>query len=212
MTDLLLIISERLKLAGQGHIYFPVSAVEIDPIVANVSPDVYVYMVARWSFSGSRDIERLEYMAICLRDAKVLEGDLAESLVNKAALEGRDWVSAGGEVDANRAASLQDDCRAELEEQFVKFREARKREDSDRIRLMVKSLEHHLERKKQKSQERISEYQHSGNPKRIKMIPAERGRLKKETLRVEQRVEELRLRAETKAQDSVVSSGLIRVR
>ncbi len=43
------------------------------------------------------------------------------------------------------------------------------------------------------------------------MIPAEKGRLKKETLRVEQRIAELQLRAETKAQDSVVSSGLIRV-
>ena len=50
-----------------------------------------------------------------------------------------------------------------------------------------------------------------GNPKRIKMIPAEVGRIKKETLRVEQLIAELRLRAETKAQDSVVSSGLIRV-
>ncbi len=53
-----------------------------------------------------------------------------------------------------------------------------------------------------KSRERIDGYQLSGNPKRIKMIPAEVGRIKKETLRVEQRIAELRLRAETKAQDN----------
>ena len=204
-------VSERLKLAGQGPVYFPVAAVDLDVVTSGFIAAIYVYMVARWSVSGSREIERLEYMAICLDDGKVLDGEAAESLVNKAALEGRDWLSAGAEVDAMRAAGLQDDCRAELEEQFVKFRDAHKREDSDRIRLMVKSLEHHLEKKKQKSKERIDASQLSGNPKRIKMIPAEKGRLKKETLRVEQRIAELRLRTETKAQDSVVSSGLIRV-
>lgn len=204
-------VSERLKLAGQGPVYFPVAAVDLDAINSGFIAAIYVYMVARWSVSGSREIERLEYMAICLDDGTVLDGEAAESLVTKAALAGRDWLSAGAEVDAMRAAGLQDDCRAELEEQFIKFRDAHKREDSDRIRLMVKSLEHHLEKKKQKSQERIDASQLSGNPKRIKMIPAEKGRLKKETLRVEQRIAELRLRAETKAQDSVVSSGLIRV-
>jgi len=204
-------VSERLKLAGQGPVYFPVAAVDLDAITSGFVAAVYVYMVARWSVSGSREIERLEYMAICLDNGYVLDGEVAESLVNKAALDGRDWVSAGAEVDAMRAAGLQDDCRAELEEQFVKFRDAHKREDSDRIRLMVKSLEQHLEKKKQKSKERTDGYLLSDNPQRIRMIPAEKGRLKKETLRVEQRIAELRLRAETKAQDSVVSSGVIRV-
>lgn len=204
-------VSERLKLMGQGPVYFPVSAVELEATKAGIAPDVYVYSVARWSFTGSREIERLEYMAIGLSDEIILDGDAAESLVNRAALDGRDWISAGAEVDAIKASGLQDECRAELEEQFVKFRDAHKREDSDRIRMMVNSLEHHLEKKKNKSHERIESYQNSGNPKRIKLIPAERGRLKKETDRIDQRVAELRLRSETKAQDSVVSSGLIRV-
>ena len=118
---------------------------------------------------------------------------------------------AGGEVDAITAARLQDQCRADLEERFVQFREAHRREDSDRIRLMVKSLESHLQKKKLKSDDLINAYQHSENPKRIRMIPAERGRLKKETLRVELRIAELKHRAEIKAQDGTVSSGLIRV-
>lgn len=204
-------VSERLRQLGQGPVYFPVSAVEIDSFSSGTDAGIYVYSVARWSFTGSREIERLEYIARGLNDGHVLDGDCAEALINRAALDGRDWIGAGAAVDAVKASSLQDECRADLEEQFIRFRDAHKREDSDRIRMMVKSLEIHLNKKKIKSQERIESYQISGNPKRLKLIPAERGRLKKETLRIEQRVAELWLRAETKAQDSVVSSGLIRV-
>lgn len=204
-------VSEKLRLASQGPVYHPVTAVALDRSAAGVAPGVYIYAVSRWSVSGSREIERLEYMVNAMGDGTQLDGDVAESLVNKAALEGRDWLSAAAEVDGHEAAARQDDCRAELEERFRAFRDAQIREDSDRIRMMVRSLEHHLESKQRKSNERIELYQASGNAKRIKLIPAELGRIKKETQRIEQRVEELHLRSQTKAQDGVVSSGLIKV-
>lgn len=204
-------VAEQLKQAPNGLDYFPVSALELTSFAVNVPVGAYVYTVARWSFSGSRDIERLEYMAVSMSTGLMLDGDAAESLITKAALEGHDWIGAGGDVDAVAAAKLQDQCRAELEERFVQFREAHRREDGDRIRLMVKSLESHLQKKTKRSQELIDAHNLSGNPKRVRMIPAERGRLKKETLRVEQRIAELAHRAEIKAQDGLVSSGVIRV-
>jgi superfamily II DNA or RNA helicase len=204
-------VSERLKASGKGPIYFPVSAIQLDASSVRVAKGVYVYTVARWSVSGSREVERLEYVVHSLSNDAILDGDAAEALVNAAALEGSDWLSAGSEVDNNEAARLQDVCRADLEAEFVLFRDAHKREDADRIRLMVKSLQQHLEAKRKKAMDRIASYEASGNPKRMRMIPAERGRIKKEELRIEQRIAELRLRAETKAQDSVVSSGLIKV-
>jgi len=204
-------VADRLMHSSNGNVYFPVSALELSKHTVGLNVDVYVYTVARWSFSGSRDIERLEYMAVSLSTGRRLDGDAAESLVTKAALEGSDWVSAGGEVDAAEAAKLQDQCRAVLEERFVEFREAHRREDSDRIRLMVKSLESHLQKKKTKSDDLVSAHKCSGNPKRIRMIPAEQGRLKKETLRVDQRIAELNHRAEITSQDGAVSSGVIRV-
>ena len=114
-------------------------------------------------------------------------------------------------VDASKAASLQDRCRAELEERFHDFVAAQKREDVDRIRLMVRSLEHHLENKKRKSEELIARYSASGDAKRVRMIPAERGRLQKEMQRVEDRIKELRLKEDLKAHDSAVSGGVIRI-
>ncbi len=117
-------------------------------VTLRVAAGIYVYVVARWSFSGSREIERLEYMVVSLADKLFLDGDAAESLVNLAALQGREWLSAGTEVESHQAATLQDCCRADLEERFLAFRDSHKREDADRIRMMVRSLEHHLENKK----------------------------------------------------------------
>jgi VIT1/CCC1 family predicted Fe2+/Mn2+ transporter len=114
-------------------------------------------------------------------------------------------------VDSQQAASLQDTCRAELEERFYEFSAAQKREDADRIRLMVRSLEHHVENKRRKSEDLIARYSASGEAKRMRMIPAERGRLKKEMQRVDGRIAELRLKEDLKAHDSAVSSGLIRI-
>ena len=205
-------VADKLKAAGSGPGYFPVSAVEL---IANTTtsqpPGIYVYFVMRWSVSGSRDIEQLEYLVKGLDSSLLIDGDTAELLVNTAALEGRDWLGAAMHVDSQRAASFQDSCRADLEERFGEFTAAHKREDADRIRLMVRSLEHHLENKSRKSQELIARYSASGDAKRVRMIPAERGRFKKEAQRVEGRIAELKLKEDLKAHDSAVSGGLIRI-
>lgn len=205
-------VAEKLKAAGAGPGYFPVSAVELIANTTTGQPrGIYVYFVMRWSVSGSREIERLAYLVKGLDNSMLIEGDAAELMVNTAALEGRDWLGAAMELDSQRAASLQDACRAELEERFREFAAAQKREDSDRIRLMVRSLEHHLENKKRKSQELIARYSASGDPRRARMIPAEQGRLKKEMQRVQGRIAELRLKEDLKAHDSAVSGGVIRI-
>jgi hypothetical protein len=53
---------------------------------------------------------------------ELIEGDMAELLVNAAALKGADWLSASGEVDLELVATMQDVCRAELEKSFYGFK------------------------------------------------------------------------------------------
>ena len=205
-------VSERSRVAGTGPSYVAVSAVELFANSTIRQPvGVYVYCVMRWSVSGSRDIERLEYLVRGLDNGIFIEGDDAELMVNTAALEGRDWLGASMCVDSLQAASLQDCCRDDLDVRFRDFVAAQKREDADRIRLMVRSLEHHIDTKKRKSEDLIAQYKASGLAKRIRMIPAEQGRLKKEMQRVEARIAELRLKQDLKAHDSAVSSGLIKI-
>ena len=205
-------IAERLRLSGRRPSYCPVTAIELlGNAIGEVSLGTYVYSIARWSVSGSREIERLEYLVRNIDSGVVLDGEIAESMVNSAALHGKDWLSAQNVVNHSHAASLLDDCRNDLEERFAAYRDAQVRENQDRINLMVNSLKHHLVSQSKKIVERIDRYRQFGNDKQRRMIPAEEGRLNKLQLRIGQRIEELGMRATIKAHDSLVSCGVIRV-
>lgn len=204
-------VAQTLSTAGGASAYMPVSACQLSSADLRLPTGDYVYVVSRWSFSGSREVERLEYAAKSLRDGRPLDGDLAERLVNLAALQGQDWLGASSDVDNEGAAKLQDECRSDLEEGFCRFRDAYQREDADRIAMMVRTLEHHLNRKRQKLLERIEHLTTAGSERQRRTIPMVRGQLKKEETRIAQRIAELRLKGQVLAQDSVVSSGVIRV-
>lgn len=205
-------VSDRHGALGGSTVYHPVIAAQLEFDDERVAPGVYAFAVSRWSVSGSRETERLEYAVKRLSDGFDLDRDISEALINALALGGKDWLGAAEEVDVQVAAEMQDDCRATLEEAFLAFRDAYQREDADRIAMMLKSLEQHLERKRQKLQERIETIRLFGDAKRKKLIPALRGQLKKEEMRVEQRMAELRLKAASKAQDKLVSSGILKAR
>ena len=204
-------ISTQLLSQGSAGTYFPVSACKVALSDPRVKPGVYVYALARWTLSGSRDVERLEYVSKRLPDGQMLDGDLAEWLINSAALQGQDWLDAGSDLDLNQVADWQDECRAELEENFIAYKDAYAREDADRIQQMIRFLEIHLDRKRKNLQERIDQITYSSDAKRKRILPALRGQLQREQTRVEQRIAEIRLRESLDSRDKLVSSGLILV-
>jgi hypothetical protein len=205
-------VTRKLSASGGAEGYMPVTACQLSAADAGVPPDDYVYVVSRWSFSGSREIERLEYAVKGIRRDRFIDTDRAEQLVNLAALDGKDWIGAAGDLDNHKAAQLQDECRAELEEAFIRFRETYQREDADRIALMVRTLQHHFERKRDRLNERIQRLTEIGSDSQRRILPLLKGQLRKEEAKIEQRIAELRVKAKVSAQDTVVSSGVIRVR
>lgn len=204
-------VSDRHKSAGGAAVYHPVVAAQVAISRDGVAAGAYVFAVARWSVSGSREVERLEYVVKRLSDGMELDADQSEAVVNALALRGMDWLSVRADVDAEAAAAMQDECRAMLEEGFIRFRDAYQREDADRIAMMLKSLQQHLDRKRQKIIDRIRVAEYSGDSRRKKLIPALKGQMVKEEQRIEQRMAELRLKAAATAQDKLVSSGILRV-
>ncbi|MEZ5665358.1 MAG: helicase-related protein [Burkholderiaceae bacterium] len=205
-------VGAALRQAGGELNYHPVAALELHQThLPKFQRGAYVYVVMRWSVSVRVEIERLEYMARSLDRDRLLDGDQAEQLVNMAALKGSDWLGAADQVDSDRAAALQDECRTELDERFRHFVEAQQREDADRVRLMVSLLEQHLAKKREQSQELILRHEASSNPRRRSLIPAVRGRLQKEENRVNEKIAELRLKTDLAPHPSVVSSGVIRI-
>lgn len=205
-------VGEQLRTSGKGVSYFPVSAIELHAHSIGITPaGVYVYAVSRWTLSGSRDLERLEYIVCGLENATRLRGEDAERLVNIAAMEGKDWLGASNVVDHSIAAEIFSRCQNELEDDFKVFAESYKREDLDRINLMVNMLERHLQTQRERIEERINRYREFGNEKQRKMIPAEEGRLKKQEARINEKIEILRIKEKLQVSDSFVSGGVIRI-
>lgn len=205
-------VGEQLRNSGKGVSYFPVSAVELHAYSIDIAPaGIYAYAISRWTLSGSRDLERLEYIVCGLENAARLRGDDAERLVNIAAMEGKDWLGASNVVDHSIAAEIFSRCQKELEDEFKQFTESYRREDLDRINLMVNMLERHLKTQRDRIEERINRYRESGNEKQRKMIPAEEGRLKKLGARINEKIEMLRIKEKLQASDSFVSGGVIRI-
>jgi SNF2 family DNA or RNA helicase len=199
--------------SGKSGLYSEVVAAQTASPKTGIDAGLYVYAVARWSVSGSRTVERLEYSVRRVSDSALIPPDDAELLVNTTALNGHDWLAARNGVDGKVIADLQEKCCTELEDAFQYFSNAYKREDADRIRMMVKTLSDHHQKKVSNIQQRIAAAKASGDERRIKNIPSQEGKLKKQQIRIDQKIAELMLKMEgpTHQSTNIVTSGVIRV-
>ncbi len=205
-------VSEQLRNSSNGPGYFPVCAAELPSHAVSFLPNGrYVYAVSRWTLSGSRDMERLEYVAKDMETGAFVDGENAEMLVNLAAMEGKDWLGVTNGVNAEQAAEIFEECKSFLDGAFREFKESYRREDKDRINLMINTLEHHRKAQRDKVVERIKLYRDFGNERQRRMIPAEEGRLKKQDARLNEKIQALRLREKLSASESFVSGGVIRI-
>lgn len=205
-------VAEQLKAGGTGAGYFPVSAIEIPAYsIPGFEPGNYVYAVSRWTVSGSREIESLEYVVVDIDRKTSTIGERAEHLVNSAAMSGHDWLAHHSTLDHEVTSELFDQCKYVLETRFKAFSEDCMREDRDRINLMLNMLQLHLDGQRKKIMDRIYQYRHFGGDKQRRMIPAEEGKLQKLTLKLQGRMAELKLKERAVASESFVSGGVIRL-
>jgi len=206
-------VSERQKASGKGAVYFPTSALELPASKANgLPPSVYVYAIVRWTFSGPRDVERLVYECRNLQTGTVLDDVQAESLVNLAALNGTDWHAAAKNVlNHDRVAGLQNDCRAAIEDHFIDSKDLQLRENRDRIRSMIASLDQDLQRRRAVMEELIRRYEASENPGHKKAATMAMGKLKTLVKKYEERKYALGMKESLDPRQKDVSSGVIKV-
>lgn len=203
-------VANQIKSSAAGIGYFPVSAIEIPAYqVSGFKPGIYIYAVARWTVSGSREIERLEYIAMNLAIGDLIIGDAAEQLVNNAAMLGKNWLAHYNNLLHQDIANHFDDCKFELERRFKDFAGDCMREDRDRINLMVSLLQSHLATQKNRILERIKHYELFGTEKQKRLIPAERGRLNKLSMKLNERIAELKLKEKAEVSESFVSGGVV---
>lgn len=192
--------------------YNPLSAIQIarEECGYEVGGD-WAYLVCRWSFEGVRTIEQLEYFMIGLEGGELLDGEVAEFILNAAALRGRDWDSVHNVVDGDNAAKRVEQCREENEGRFERFHAMQKRENRDRIRIIINGLESHRYLTKQKIKERIDYLSASGSANKKRMLPLEEGKIRKLDKKIDERILRIRRQEEVTGDHQEVSAGVLRV-
>jgi len=123
-------------------------------------------------------------------------------------LEGNDWPGAPNVIDRDAVLSSYDQCAERLEREFEEFKLNVQRENADRIALMISTLQSHLNNQVKKRQEIIARHQARGQ---TRLVPAEEGKIRQLTRRVEERVLELQQKLQLTNSRNSVSAGLIRI-
>lgn len=204
-------VTEQLSKPGRAAVRFPVSAIELPAFkVQGFKPGIYVFSVHRWQVTGTRDIERLEYVVRQLDGGGgFIDSEQSEHLVNIAAIEGQQWLGAPNDVDTAEAGHIFSDCLDESANRFSVFRDAQGREDRDRLAMMKNALRAHLDKQADRLIQTIRSYRDSGSESRIRLIPAVEGKLKKLRNRISERIAELEIKSGGKPEEDFVSGGVI---
>ncbi len=206
-------VAEQIKRNAKGVGYHPVSAIDLHHEYAQTFEDGdYVYAVSRWTISGSREIERLEYVVFDVNRNTLITGDQAEHLVNIAAMLGEDWLAVRNLLDHSSIANIFEECKIELDHKFVTYSGDCLREDKDRINMMVNQLTQRMHDRKNKAEFTISNIEISGSEKQKKILPAMRKKIENEVNSIQAKIDKLRLKERAEVSESFVSGGVIHIR
>lgn len=178
-----------------------------DALDGRLKPGRYAFAVQRWSISGIRHLEKLDYQVACMDTGDLLESEEAELLVVTAAREGDDWVGAGNAVDISAASDLVNDaCLAEGDEGFEAFKRDVMAENEDRADLQLQTLQRHRDGQLESLEKVLNTHMIND---RSAMVKVTEGRIRALNNRVDLRMREIQARREATARHDEIAVGVI---
>jgi hypothetical protein len=163
------------------HLSAPASAVEL-------SPGLYVAAVQKWFVDGAVRIDALAYAAGEVGGG-MFDANAAEALMHSALRDGK--MIASNEVSASAVealARLRDEVLDTGFDQFVEQEAAR---HEDRAATGLARIEQQRAKRVRDAEWKLSEWKRSGDPRKLRLIPAEQGKLDKFVARLDRRKHEL---------------------
>lgn len=150
---------------------------------------VYVLVLQRWRFRGSREVEELRARAMSLTDGRELDGDQSLDLVSTAKEKGTDWHEVPAETAGDKVRKEIKKAIGQMEERlhedYVQARRERENANSDRVKIQVESLRAQARRQSESQENLLERYRHAGNDRLVAMTE---GRLRKIRTRCETQV------------------------
>jgi len=184
------------------------AAMQIDrDHVPGICPGEYFFLSKRWTLIGERDVERLVFAVMPLEtDDQELIPDDAERLVTTGAMKGREWVNAPGNHQANSIENAYFNLIDSLESRYHQFVTNAERENRDRVRFQMETIDKHERSGVTELQQRISRLRQEG---RLRIIPALEGRIRKLRERSTQKKAGLQVKAELRHEQRMVCAGVV---
>jgi superfamily II DNA or RNA helicase len=169
--------AEVRKAAARSIALQPVVHVGVaSPEGAGIKRGTYVAAAERWFVEGVVRVDRLAYVAVAA-DERRLEPLQAETLMQAALKAGRPARENDDlEAWANQASRLVEN---ELEVRFGDFVDEEAARHEDRVATGLARIERQRTTKASDLEWRISEWKRSGDPKKLRLIPAQQGKLDK---------------------------------
>jgi len=178
-----------------------------DALDGTIDPGRYAFAVQRWSISGIRHLEKLDYQAVCVDTEEQLEGDEAERLVVAAAREGHDWIGAANAIDISAISGLINNvCLFEGDEGFEAFKRNVRAENEDRADLQLKTLQQHRDGQLESLEKVLNTHKMNDRPAMVKVT---QGRIRALNNRVDLRIREIQARREATARHDEIAVGVV---
>lgn len=200
-------ISEDLHARNEGA--YPLVALTLDHQQAGVQKGVYAFVVNRWSFVGIRTEEEIRARVVRLDDQTLLEPDESWDLINRARLEGADWLSVGAQVATGLLENMIDLCDGQLRRDFEEAKRHRENENDDRVQFQIQSAERHRDRQLLSRQRALEEHKLKGQTRGVMLM---QGQINKVKERFDIQVAKLRRQAALEGSPHDVCMGALLVR
>lgn len=170
---------------------------------------IYFYIAELWKFEGLRTEQRLAYKVVCFENHRSLPSEIAEQLVNMAALHGEPLHKIPVEISILK--QFYEESKSNLLDDFSDEEDLFRAENEDRCQVQKAGVEATIQQRIQDIQNRIQSYRDSHDQQRIQMIPAEEGKLKKRQLELQEALRRIERFSEPNTQNKTLSAGVIKV-
>lgn len=141
-------VGQQTKILREREaVFYPAVAVRVSAAEAPkaLPGGTYVFVTHRWMVDGLQAKEHLHFAATGLADGAVLDDEIAEQLIVRAATGGTDWPEARNVVALDDAARLALDMSLVAEERYRTFVKRMQDENNDRADLQIATLGRHLQ-------------------------------------------------------------------
>jgi len=187
---------------------FPVITVDVSQNQTDLPTSDYAFMIRRWTFAGAKTQEVLVMRAVDIETGRALTEEEAEKLINITSVSGRNMVGGAGQLDLPQTVDRLEHLRNELDTEGYEYHELAEIQNNDFINQQIVSFEEFINSKIKEIESVIKKLREE---KKLRVIPANEGRIRKNRELLQIKKDQLTAQRRFSFDPRDVCMGVIRV-